>query len=195
VTRDGQGEHCANSSRLHHRTESLSKVHTRSLSETTKDPMRLVPLERPIRLEFVLEDPLASDNIRPRRSRHEIPGVVCQKSTVFLFHSRSPIGIGQSTTEGLCYRRQRHNMEHNRHPEPALRTHCHVVLIDHWLYSNITLGQRRSRRGDLWRRSRGKRLPVRVVLGEETCRSKRREPKWRATGRRCYRGHRGRVKH
>jgi hypothetical protein len=101
-------------------TESLSKVHTRPLSETVKDPMHLVPLERIIRLEFVLEDPLAGEHFGLSGAWHEILGVVHQNSTMFLFHSRSSIGIGQSATEGLRHLRQRCSMEHGRHPKPAL---------------------------------------------------------------------------
>jgi hypothetical protein len=85
-----------NSSRLHHRTESLSKVHTRPLSETVKDPMHLVPLEGIIRLEFVLEDPLAGEHVGLSGAWHEILGVVYQNSTMFLFHSCSQLGSARA---------------------------------------------------------------------------------------------------
>jgi hypothetical protein len=38
------------------------------LGEPTKDPTRLVSVQRAIRLEFVLEDPLAGHHISPKRS-------------------------------------------------------------------------------------------------------------------------------
>jgi hypothetical protein len=90
-TRERQGEHGVNSSRLHHRTEGLIKVHTRPLRKTAKNLARLIPLEGAIRLKLMLEDPLASDDIGPR---HKIPCLILQQSTVFVFHSCSLIGVG-----------------------------------------------------------------------------------------------------
>jgi hypothetical protein len=90
----------------------------------------LVPLEGAIGLKFVLEDPLPNDNIGPGRTGHQIPGVVLQESTVF-FHSRSPIGVSKSATEGLRHRRERHSMVGSGHPEAALRTRAHGVLVGH----------------------------------------------------------------
>ena len=63
AARERQREHRADSSGFHHRTDGLIKVHTRSLGEAAEDPTCLVPLEGAIRLKFVLEDPLPSDNI------------------------------------------------------------------------------------------------------------------------------------
>jgi hypothetical protein len=71
-------EHGVNSSRLHHMTKGLIKVHTRSLGKTMENPARLVPLEGAIRLKLVLEDPLASDDVGPRGPRHKIPCVIFQ---------------------------------------------------------------------------------------------------------------------
>jgi hypothetical protein len=76
TARESQGEHCADGSRLHHWTECLIEVNTGPLGETSKNPSGLVPLKGAIRLEFVLEDPLAGDNIGPRRTGHKIPCVV-----------------------------------------------------------------------------------------------------------------------
>jgi hypothetical protein len=89
----------------------------------------------------VLEDPLPSDNIGPRRTGHKIPGVVLEESTVF-FHSCSPIGVSKSASEGLWHRRERHNMVGGGHPEAALRTSAHGVLVGHWWNRNRALGQR-----------------------------------------------------
>ena len=102
--RESQGEHRANSSRFHHGTECLIKVHTRPLGKAAENPTRLVPFEGAIRLKLVLEDPLAGDDVGPRGERHEILSVILQQGTVFLFHSSSPIGVGKSATEGLRYR-------------------------------------------------------------------------------------------
>lgn len=57
TTRESQGKHCANVRWFDHRTEGLSKIDTWALSESTKNPTRLVPLERPVSVELVLEDP------------------------------------------------------------------------------------------------------------------------------------------
>ena len=66
MARESQGEHRANSSKLHHGTKYLIKVHTRPLGKATENPARLVPLEGAIRLKLMLEDPLASDDVGPR---------------------------------------------------------------------------------------------------------------------------------
>jgi hypothetical protein len=39
-------------------------------------PTSLVPVQRAIHLELVLEDPLAGDDVGPRRSRNQVPRVV-----------------------------------------------------------------------------------------------------------------------
>ena len=104
--------------------------------------MCLVPLEGAIRLKLVLEDPLPSDNISPGQTGHKIPGVVLQESTVFFLHSRSLIGISKSAMKGLWHRREWHSMVGSRHPEAALRTGAHRVLVGHRKDSNRALGQR-----------------------------------------------------
>ena len=104
AARESQGKHRANSSRLHHGTECLIKVHTKPLGKAAENPARLVPFEGAIRLKLVLEDPLVGDDVGPRGSRHEIPSVILQQGTVFLFHCSSPHGVGKSATEGLRYR-------------------------------------------------------------------------------------------
>ena len=131
-----------NSSGLHHRTESLIKVHTRPLGKTTKNPTCLVPLEGAIRLKLVLEDPLPSDNIGPRRAMHKVPGVILKKSIVFFLHSWSPMGISKSATEGLRHRRERHDVVDRGHPVAALRPSAHGVLDGHRRDCNRTLWQR-----------------------------------------------------
>ena len=80
--------------------------------------------------EFVLEDPLPSDNIGLGWTGHKILGVVLEESTVF-FHSCSPIGVSNSASEGLWHRRERHNMVGGGHLEAALRMGAHGVLVGH----------------------------------------------------------------
>jgi len=56
---ESQRKHCTHRSRHDHRTEGLSKIHTRTLSETPKNPSSLVALEAAVKLELMLVDPLA----------------------------------------------------------------------------------------------------------------------------------------
>jgi len=118
--RKSQREHCANNSRLHHRTESLIEIHTRELSDTTKYPTGLISLKGTIGLEFVPEDPLASDNVGPRGARYEIPCVILQKGMVFFFHSSSPVGVYKGTAEGLRHWREGASVVSSRHPKATL---------------------------------------------------------------------------
>jgi hypothetical protein len=75
---DSQSPHSPNGGRLDDRVEGLIVVHPRTLSEPPKDPTSLVPVKRAIRLELVLEDPLAEDDIGPRRPRNQVPRAVRQ---------------------------------------------------------------------------------------------------------------------
>ena len=76
ATSECQREDCPDGSGLHDRTESLCKIHARTLGESPEDRAGLVTLESPISIELVLEDPLSSDDIGSWRARHKIPGVV-----------------------------------------------------------------------------------------------------------------------
>jgi len=76
---------------LDDRTESLGEVNVGALCEAAQHPACLVALERTIRLVLVLENPLASHNVRSRWSRNEIPRAVGQESVELLLHSTSPI--------------------------------------------------------------------------------------------------------
>ena len=138
--RERQEEHRADSSGLHHRTERLSEVNTRPLGKATKNPACLVPLKGAIELKLVLENPLASDDVGLRRSRHEVPSVILQESTVFFFHSRSPIGVSESATKGLGHCREGGGVVGGRHPIASLRPRAHSVLVRHWNDSNGALG-------------------------------------------------------
>jgi hypothetical protein len=63
ASRDSQSQHCVDGGRLHHRTESFIVVHIRELGEPPKDSMSLVPIQRTINLEVVLE------------SQNDLPGL------------------------------------------------------------------------------------------------------------------------
>jgi hypothetical protein len=62
---DSQGEHSANLGQLDHRTEGLIVVDAGLLGEHVKDPTSLVPLQRVIGVELVLENPLLVTTLEP----------------------------------------------------------------------------------------------------------------------------------
>jgi hypothetical protein len=72
--------------------EGLIVVHPGALSEAPEDPTSIVPINRAIRLELMLEDSLAGDDIGPRRLRNQVPRVVRQQGLVLL-HSATPVGV------------------------------------------------------------------------------------------------------
>jgi len=76
LARNSQRQNCPDGSGLHNRAGSFIIVNARALSKATKNPARLVALERTICLEFVLEDPLASHHIGSRWAWYKIPSVV-----------------------------------------------------------------------------------------------------------------------
>jgi hypothetical protein len=62
---DHQSQHSPDGGRLDDGTEGLIVVHPEVLSEALEDSMSLVSIKRAIRLELVLENPLAGDDIGP----------------------------------------------------------------------------------------------------------------------------------
>jgi hypothetical protein len=68
--------------------------------------MSHVPVNRIIRLELVLEDPLAIDDIGPRTSRNQVPHAI-RKQGLILLHSAMPMGVRECTTDRGRDRRQR----------------------------------------------------------------------------------------
>jgi len=148
LSRERQGEDGANGRRLHHRAECLIKVHTWSLSEPAQDPASLVPFQRTISLELVLEDPLPGDLISMRWARNQIPGVIPQEGSMLFFHSRPPIGVGEGATEGLRDRRQGSRGEERRLPETEFRTSDHAMLVDDGNHRHGSLGQGRGAGAD-----------------------------------------------
>jgi hypothetical protein len=78
---DSQSQHSPDDGRLDDGAEGLIVVHPGALSEPPKDPTSFIPIKRAIRLEFVLEDLLAGDDIGPRRSRNQVPCAVRQQAS------------------------------------------------------------------------------------------------------------------
>jgi hypothetical protein len=103
---DSQSQHSSNGGRPNDKVEDLIVVHPGVLSEPMKDPTSLVPIKRVIRLEFVLEDPLAGGDIGPRRPRNQVPRAVRQQSLIFLLHSAIPMGVCEHATDRGRDRRQ-----------------------------------------------------------------------------------------
>jgi hypothetical protein len=93
----------------------LAKSHL-GAGKATKNPACLVPLERPINIELMLEDPLSSDHIGSRGPRYEVPCVVLQQG------SSAPTRVGNVAAKGLGHWRQRCGMVESWNPIAALRT-------------------------------------------------------------------------
>jgi hypothetical protein len=99
---DNQGEHGADRGRLDHRAEGLIVVNIESLGEAAKDLVSLVPFQRAIRVELVLKNPFASDNVGANGARDKISGVVGDQDNNFFFHGTTPVRINESSTnEGV----------------------------------------------------------------------------------------------
>ena len=103
VTRERKREHCTNGGWLDDRAESFIEINTFALSKPSEHPTSFVSFQRTIRLQLVMVDPLASNDVSIARRINEIPSVVGEKSTILLNHSGMPIRILESTTIGLRY--------------------------------------------------------------------------------------------
>src|SRR6185437_14126037 len=90
---------------LHHWTEGLIIVHIRPLGETPENPTSLVAIQCTISPTLMRPDPLASDHIATRRTRHEVPRLVGKKSRVLLFHRATLVRIRQGVADRGGYRR------------------------------------------------------------------------------------------
>ena len=180
--RSGDAEDDPDGGRFDNRAERLVVVDAVPLRKTTNDPPGLMASQGAVSTILVLEDPLAGDHISAQGARHEIPSVVLQKGSMFLFHSSAPVWVGKRATEGLGHWTQLGGGEERRYSETALRARGHGVLVAHWWDSNSTRRQGRSRTGGRrgrhargWRRGgcRGWALPASVHLLEEVARARR----------------------
>jgi hypothetical protein len=98
TSRERQSQHSPDGGRLDDGAEDLVVVHLGALSEPPEDPTSLVAVKRAIRLELVLEDPLAGDDIGPRRPRNQVSRAVRQQGLVLL-HSATPVATSALRTE------------------------------------------------------------------------------------------------
>jgi hypothetical protein len=78
--------HGANHGRLDHRAEILIVVDDGLLGEVTKDPASLVPFQRAVEVELVLENPFAGDDVGANRTRNKVPCVVGDQGSKLFFH-------------------------------------------------------------------------------------------------------------
>jgi hypothetical protein len=96
---ESQSQHSPDDGRLDDRAKSLIVVHPGALSEPPLDPTSFVLVKRAICLEFVLEDPLASDDISPRRLRNQVPRVVRHQGLILFLHSAMLVGVRERATD------------------------------------------------------------------------------------------------
>jgi hypothetical protein len=69
---------------LQNRVECLAVFHPEALGEPPKDPTSIVPIQRTIRLEIVLEDPLVSHHIGPRGTWYQVRHFVGEQGLILL---------------------------------------------------------------------------------------------------------------
>jgi hypothetical protein len=55
--------------------------------------MSLIPVYGAVRIEFVLENPLAGDDVGANGTRNKIPGVVGDQDSKLHFHGAIPVWI------------------------------------------------------------------------------------------------------
>jgi hypothetical protein len=91
---------------LNHQVECLVVVDPRPLGKAPTNPTSLVTLQWTFNMELVLEYPLAHHDIRARRVRYRVPGVVGDQGGVLL-HSAPINKVDESTTCGWGFRGER----------------------------------------------------------------------------------------
>jgi hypothetical protein len=101
---DGQGEHGVDRGRLDHRAEGLIIVDAGSLGEATKDSVSLVPFQRAVGVELVLENQFVGDDVGANGARHKIPSVVGDQGSKLFFHGAAPVWIDEGGADGGGHR-------------------------------------------------------------------------------------------
>ena len=93
-------EHGADCRWFDHRRERLLEVDAGSLMKATDNPPGFVTLEGAVGVQFVLEHPLAGDDLGISRTRYERPCAVVLESIELELHCCSPVRITQRGTDG-----------------------------------------------------------------------------------------------
>jgi hypothetical protein len=65
-----------------------------------KDPTSLVPFQRAVEAELVLENPFVSDDVGANGARDMISGVVGDQGSKFFFHGVAPVRTDEGGTDG-----------------------------------------------------------------------------------------------
>jgi hypothetical protein len=90
--------------RLDHQAEGLIVVDAVSLGDAMKNSVSIVPFQRAIGIELVLENPLVGDDVGINGARDKIPSVVGDQGSKFFFHGAAPIQIDGGGVDGGGYR-------------------------------------------------------------------------------------------
>lgn len=83
----------ANRGRLDDGAERVAEVDAGPLGKALDDPSRLVPLERAVGVQFVLEDPLAADDVDAVGMRNQFPSVVGTQGIELHLHRGAPVRV------------------------------------------------------------------------------------------------------
>jgi hypothetical protein len=127
----GQSKNNPNSGWLDNRTESFVVIDTGTLCEAAKYPTSFISVQRTISMEFVFENPFASDHIAASRAGHKIPSVVVLESSILFFHSLAPVGISESISARPGQRRQCHSVQSEAGlPIAKFPTGCHAMGVE-----------------------------------------------------------------
>jgi hypothetical protein len=92
---ESKGQDNVNYHGLHNRAKGLIVIDAEMMREPVKNASSLAPLECPIGLELVLEDPLVRDNIGATGARNQVTSVVGHESGILFLHSHPPMRIGE----------------------------------------------------------------------------------------------------
>jgi hypothetical protein len=65
-----------------------------------KDPASLLPLQRAARVELVLENLFAGDDVGANRARNKIPCVVGDQGSKLFYHGAALVQIGEGGMNG-----------------------------------------------------------------------------------------------
>jgi hypothetical protein len=85
--------------RLDHQAEGLIVINAGSLDEATKNPASIVPVHGAIRIELVLHNPLAGDDVGANGARDKISGVVGDQGSKLFFHGTVPVQIDEDDAD------------------------------------------------------------------------------------------------
>src|SRR6185437_15451336 len=96
----------ANYCRLDNRIEGIIIINIKTLREASKKPSSLVPIQGAVGMKLVTKNPLAGHKVHTRRMGNEGPHVVRHDNTKLL-HGMTPIGVGESSADGLRDRPKR----------------------------------------------------------------------------------------